>query len=147
MNPLDQFNAACRAASSHTTEQVRQAQDFFKHFRESSTVLTDCRYVLEQGAALSQFHAARLLGEAAVVRWKQLDVTSQRALREYLFQWVCQRSGVSGPGADPVERAARTTGAKAFAVITKRGWAELKDVEVQTLLSQWCELCVNPQQM
>ena len=51
---MDQFNAASIAASSHSTEQVKQAQNFFKLFRESASVLEDCRYILEKGPPLSQ---------------------------------------------------------------------------------------------
>jgi hypothetical protein len=138
---MDQFNAASIAASSHSTEQVKQAQNFFKLFRESASVLEDCRYILEKGPPLSQFHAARLLGEAAVIRWKQLNAASQKALREFTFQWVCQRSSITG---DPVARAARTTAAKAFAILTKRSWLELSEVEIQNLLSQWQDLSNNP---
>ena len=137
---MEQFISASIAASSSSTEQVRHAQAFFRQFRESSSVLEDCRLVLEQGPSLSQFHAARILGEAAILKWKQLDVTSQRALREYLFQWVCQRARITG---DPVARAARTTAAKAFAIVTKRAWLDLSEIDVKTILSQWQELANN----
>jgi len=138
---MNQFNEASIAATSHSTEQVIQAQHFFKLFSESTTVLEDCRCILEQGSSLSQFHAARLLGEAAVVRWTQLNAASQKALRDYLFQWVCQRSNITG---DPVARAARTTAAKAFAVLTKRSWLELPKLEIHNLLLKFEDLSSNP---
>ena len=137
---MNAFVAACEAAQSGSAESQRRAQAFFSLFRESPSVLQDCRYILDSPETavpyVARFHAARLLGEIAVVKWSQLDRGSQSALRHYLFAWVLARGNHTIT--DPVERAAMTKAAQAFAVIAKREWLDLAaEGVVKGLLESW----------
>ena len=55
---------------------------------------------------------------------------------------MCQRARITG---DPVARAARTTAAKAFAIVTKRAWLDLSEIDVKTILPvyDFVQKCIN----
>jgi hypothetical protein len=148
----EQFVRACHAAQSGSPASQQQAAAFFALFRDAPSVLQDCRYVLDAAAVppVAKFHAARLLGEIAVVQWQKIDAQSRSALRDYLFGWVlAYRCGSTGgtPVAElAVARAARTKAAHAFAVVAKREWEDLAGAGgVPPLLERWRALVAAEQ--
>ena len=149
---MDQFVSACRAAQSGSPASQQQAATLFALFRDAPSVLQDCRYILDAppGAGVppvARFHAARLLGEVAVVQWQKIDAQSRSALRDYLFGWVlAYRCEQHPPPEAAVARAARTKAAHAFAVVAKREWVDLVGAGgVPTLLERWRAVVADEQ--